>query len=119
MTRESGKQRAVTFRWACNMRLRQALVTLTDTTRHTHPWARAVYQQARDRGCEHAHAIRLLARAWCRVRWTCWQLTLLRHVLRMPDGSVRRGAWHAGQRGSHRAMALAIANRMVAKLSAK
>jgi hypothetical protein len=21
----------------------------------------------------HAHAIRILARAWCRVRWTCWQ----------------------------------------------
>jgi len=73
VTRESGKHRAVTFRWACNMRLRQALATLADTTRHTHPWARAVYQRARDRGCEHAHAIRVLARAWCRVIWTCWQ----------------------------------------------
>ncbi len=73
VTRESGKHRAVTFRWACNMRLRQALVTLADTTRHTNPWARALYQQARDRGCEHAHAIRILARAWCRVIWTCWQ----------------------------------------------
>jgi hypothetical protein len=37
----------------------------------------------------------------------------------MPDGSSGRGAWHAGQRGNHRAMALAIASRMVAKLSAK
>ena len=53
------------------MRQRQALVTLADTTRHPKPWARAVYQQARDRGCEHAHAIRILARAWCRFRWTC------------------------------------------------
>jgi transposase len=73
VTRESGKHRAVTFRWACNMRLRQALATLADTTRHTNPWARAIYQRARDRGCEHAHAIRILARAWCRVIWTCWQ----------------------------------------------
>jgi transposase len=73
VTRESGKHRAVTFRWACNMRLRQALATLADTTRHTNPWARAIYQRARDRGCEHAHALRILARAWCRVIWTCWQ----------------------------------------------
>ena len=73
VTRESGKHRAVTFRWACNMRLRQALATLSDTTRHTNPWARAIYQRARDRGCEHPHAIRILARAWCRVLWTCWQ----------------------------------------------
>jgi transposase len=73
VTRESGKHRAVTFRWACNMHLRKALVTLADTTRHTNPWARAIYQRARDRGHEHPHAIRILARAWCRVIWTCWQ----------------------------------------------
>jgi hypothetical protein len=30
------------------MHLRQALVTLADTTRHTNLWARALYQQARD-----------------------------------------------------------------------
>jgi transposase len=68
VTRESGKHRAVTFRWACNMRLRAALTTLADSTRHTSPWARAIYQRARDRGCDHAHAIRILARAWCRRR---------------------------------------------------
>jgi transposase len=73
VTRESGKHRAVTFRWACNMHLRNALSTLADTTRHTNPWARSIYQRARDRGHEHPHAIRILARAWCRVIWTCWQ----------------------------------------------
>jgi transposase len=73
VTRESGKHRAVTFRWACNMRLRTALTTLADTTRHTMPWARALYQRARERGKEHPHAIRILARAWCRVLWQCWQ----------------------------------------------
>jgi transposase len=73
VTRESGKHRAVSFRWACNMRLRAALTTLADSTRHTSPWARSIYQRARDRGCEHAHAIRILARAWCRVIWHCWQ----------------------------------------------
>jgi transposase len=73
VTRESGKHRAVAFRWACNKRLRSALTTLADTTRHTTPWATTVYQRARDRGCDHPHATRILARAWCRVIWQCWQ----------------------------------------------
>jgi transposase len=73
VTRESGKHRAVKFRWACNTRLRAALSTLADATRHTMPWARALYQRALDRGKEHAHAIRIVARAWCRVLWQCWQ----------------------------------------------
>jgi transposase len=73
VTRQSGKHRGVTFRWACNKRLRSALSTLADTTRHTSNWARAIYQRARDRGCDHAHAIRIVARAWCRVIWHCWQ----------------------------------------------
>jgi transposase len=73
VTRESGKHRTVTFRWACNTRLRNAFNMLADTTRHTNPWARNIYQRARDRGHEHPHAIRVLARAWCRVIWTCWQ----------------------------------------------
>lgn len=73
VTRESGKHRGVTFRWACNKRLRDALTTLADSTRHTNPWARAIYQRARDRGCDHPHAIRILGRAWCRVLWHCWQ----------------------------------------------
>lgn len=69
----AGKRSTVKFRRACNMRLRQALATLADTTRQTNPWARDIYQRARDRGCEHPHATRILARAWCRVLWTCWQ----------------------------------------------
>jgi len=73
VTRESGKHRAVLFRWACNTHLRKALTTLADTTRHTIPWATGIYQRARARGCEHAHALRIVARAWCRVLWTCWQ----------------------------------------------
>ena len=46
------------------------------------------------------------------------ELALLRHV-RGPRVPARRGAWQAGQRGSQRAMARAIASRMVAKLSMK
>ena len=73
VTRASGKHRAVTFRWACNKRLRQALTTFADNSRDGSPWAAALYGRARARGCDHPHAIRILARAWVRVLWRCWQ----------------------------------------------
>lgn len=70
---ESGKRRTAVFRWACDKRLRQHFATLADSTRHWHPWARDVYQRARQRGCDHPHAIRILGRAWARILWRCWQ----------------------------------------------
>ena len=73
VTRESGKHRAVIFRWACNKRLRTALTTFADNSRHASAWAAAIYTGARGRGCDHPHAIRILARAWVRVLWRCWQ----------------------------------------------
>jgi transposase len=73
VTRASGKHRAVVFRWACNKRLRQAVITFADNSRHASPWAAAVYTRARSRGCDHPHAIRILARAWIGVLWRCWQ----------------------------------------------
>ncbi len=72
VTQASGKHRAVTFRWACNKRLRFALTTFADNSRHASHWAAHIYQRARTRGCDHPHAIRILARAWLRVLWRCW-----------------------------------------------
>ncbi len=69
---ESGKLRVATFRRACDKRLRFAVATLADSTRHWHPWAKEVYRRARDRGQDHPHAIRTLGRAWIRVLWRCW-----------------------------------------------
>jgi transposase len=70
---ESGKLRVATFRRACDKRLRSAVATLADSTRHWHPWAKEVYRRARARGQDHPHAIRTLGRAWIRVLWRCWQ----------------------------------------------
>ena len=72
VTYQSGKHRSVLFRFACNHRLRRALTCLADQTRHAHPWAADVYQRARSRGCDHPHAVRVLARAWVRVLWRAW-----------------------------------------------
>lgn len=72
VTYQSGKSKSVTFRWACNHRLRAALTCLADNSRHASAWAANIYAQARARGCDHPHAIRILARAWVRVLWRAW-----------------------------------------------
>ena len=72
VTHASGKRRGVVFRWACNHRLRQAITCLAGNSRHASPWAADVYQRARARGCDHPHAIRILARAWIRILWRAW-----------------------------------------------
>ena len=72
VTRESGKHRAVHFRWACNKRFRVAITTFADNSRHASPWAAQIYDNARAAGKDHPHAIRILARAWVRVSYRCW-----------------------------------------------
>lgn len=64
---ESGKRRNAAFRWACDKRLRNHLAVLADSTRHHHPWAKDIYQRARQRGADHSHACRILGRAWTRI----------------------------------------------------
>jgi len=85
VTHASGKSRGVVFRWACNKNLRLALTCFADNSRHACAWAAAIYQKARQRGCKHAHAVRILARAWIRVLWRAWQ-----------DGKPYDPARHAG-----------------------
>ena len=72
VTKASGKSRGVVCRFACNKRLRAAVTTFADNSRHASPWAAQIYQSARARGCSHPHAIRILARAWIRVLWRAW-----------------------------------------------
>ena len=55
---ESGKRRHAAFRWACDKRLRGALATLANSSRHHNPWAGDLYAAARARGHDHQRAIR-------------------------------------------------------------
>lgn len=72
-TRQSGKMRSVGFRWACDRQLRDAVCDFANDSRHANPWAADLYNCARARGHDHPHATRILARAWLRVIWHCWQ----------------------------------------------
>jgi transposase len=73
ITRASGKMTAVGFRWAADKKLRNALIDFADDSRHASPWANHIYDQAIARGKRHPHAVRILARAWIRIIWRCWQ----------------------------------------------
>ena len=61
------------FRWAVNRQLRDAACDFADDSRHASPWAAAIYDEARARGKDHPHAVRITARAWIYVIWRCWQ----------------------------------------------
>ncbi len=72
-TRQSGKVKAVTFRWGADKQLRDALCDFAADSRHVNPWAAGLYRRARARGHDHPHAVRILARAWVDIIWRCWQ----------------------------------------------
>jgi len=72
-TRQSGKVKSVTFRWGAGKQLRDALCDFAGDSRRASPWATALYDKAIARGCDHPHAVRILARAWTHVIWRCWQ----------------------------------------------
>jgi hypothetical protein len=59
--------------------------SLADDSRHASAWAAHVYNRARARGCDHPHAVRILARAWVRVIWRAW-------TDRKPYDPTRHGA---------------------------
>jgi transposase len=72
-TRQSGKHKAVTFRWAADKQLRDAVCDFAGDTRRASPWAARLYDDAIARGKDHPHAVRIIARAWLYVIWHCWQ----------------------------------------------
>ena len=72
-TRQSGKAKTVTFRWGADKQLRDALCDFAGDSRRASPWAADLYDKAIARGCDHPHAVRILARAWAHIIWRCWQ----------------------------------------------
>ncbi len=71
-TRQSGKHKAVTFRWAVDKQLRDAVCDFAADSRRANPWAAKLYNDATARGKDHPHATRILARAWLYIIWHCW-----------------------------------------------
>lgn len=68
-TRQSGKSHVVSFRWAADKQLRDAVTEFAGDSRRANPWAAVLDHRARARGHDHPHAVRILARAWLFVIW--------------------------------------------------
>jgi transposase len=73
VTERSGNKIWVHWRLQCPKFLRQTFVEwAAESTRHSF-WARAYYQQQRDKGASHQAAVRALAFKWIRILFRCWQ----------------------------------------------
>jgi transposase len=93
VTRQSGKQRWVGFRRACNRRLRNTLHHWADTSRHRCAWAQAYYQHKREQGHSHAAALRCLAQRWVKILWKMWQTKTCYDEALHTRNQVKHGSW--------------------------
>ena len=70
---QSGKIRKARIRFVCDHFLRHAVHLWVDESRKTCDWAQTYYQAKRDRGHDHASALRCLGKRWLKVLWRMWQ----------------------------------------------
>jgi transposase len=70
---KSGRQRWVHWRWNAPLFARQTLVEWAGVSVKFSAWAKAYYQQQKDRQKTHAVILRSLAFKWLRILWRCWQ----------------------------------------------
>src|SRR5262249_41530381 len=73
VTRQSGKQKSVSRRWACPKFLLQTFHEFSHQTIKCCDWAKAYYDQQRERGNGHHAALRALAYKWIRIVFRCWK----------------------------------------------
>jgi hypothetical protein len=73
VTQKSGARTWVHWRWNAPIFERQTLVEWAGHTVVCCPWAKAYYQQQKNKGVSHWAILRALAFKWLRVLWRCWQ----------------------------------------------
>jgi len=73
VTEQTGTSRWVHRRWAVSSFLLQSFHEFAGHSIRYSAWARAHYEQQRERGKEHHAAVRSLAFKWIRIIWRCWQ----------------------------------------------
>ena len=73
VTEQSGRQHWVHRRWACPKFLLQTFHEFAKQTIVWCDWAKAYYEQQRERGGGHHAAVRALAYKWIRIVFACWK----------------------------------------------
>jgi len=92
----SGKSCWIHRRWACPKFVRQSFHEFAAQSILQSAWARAFYNQQRQRGNGHHAAVRSLAYRWIRIIYRCWQMrvpyceeTYCRALARRPSPLAR------------------------------
>lgn len=92
VTVRSGKTERVHYRWACPKFLRQTFQEWAGHSIGFCGWARAYYEQHRERGAGHHAAVRALAFKWIRIAFRCWQDAVPYDESRYLQALRRRGS---------------------------
>ena len=92
VTESSGQHCWVHWRWACPKFLRQTLHEFAGCSIPQSAWAKAYYQQQRDRGKSHHAAVRALAFKWTRILYRCWKDHTAYDEHRYLEALARRGS---------------------------
>lgn len=86
---ESGNQRWVHARWGFPKFLHQTFHEFAKASIPHSAWAKAVYQEQRDRGAGHHEAIRALAFRWIRILFRLWKSRLTYDEQKHVDALVK------------------------------
>jgi len=73
VTERSGNKSWVHWRYSCSTFLRQTFIEWASESIRLSFWAKAYYQQQREKGKTHQMAVRALAFKWIRILFRCWQ----------------------------------------------
>lgn len=73
VTKQSGKTRVVTFRYACDHEFRQIVQQWAKASIDKSPWAAGYYQLARPHCHSENEAYRKLANRWLDILWRLWR----------------------------------------------
>ena len=92
VTVRSGKSKWIHRRFACPTFLCQTFHEFAAHSRLKSPWAKAYYQQMRNKGVDHHPAVRALAFKWIRIMFRCWQNRTPYDEARYQQALTRRGS---------------------------
>lgn len=93
ITKQSGKNRWVQFRWGCNKFLRSTVHLWADHSRAKCVWAETYYQQKRKQGMSHACSLRCLGQRWLKILWKMWQTRTTYNEALHTSNQTKHGSW--------------------------
>lgn len=73
VTKTSGKQQVIQFRFACDKSLRYVVDQVAFLSLRSSEWARPYYDQQRRRGHSHPQALRALGAKWLKIVFVMWR----------------------------------------------